>query len=129
MDMEEWEIQQLERCGFFVHYVPLNNNNANIHTHGISELFSHLDLQIVLPIRPETATGILHTIVDQIKNGYRFEKEGCYDTVIHDFPVHLVKRKEMDREVMRIILPDEHGRFYPDIEQDNIYSYQHKVII
>ncbi|MFV1010082.1 DUF4262 domain-containing protein [Bacillus cereus] len=112
MDEETWEKEMLQEHGWHTHCILAEDNDgthANYHTHGLVETYNHRDLQIVLNIDPEVAQDIFYTIIEEIKHGERFEQGIEYNSIIEGFPIIMKTFKEMNREVLRILLPDERG--------------------
>lgn len=109
---KEWEAAKMAEYGWVVHFVKDEDSptGLNIHTHGLQESFDHPDLQVVLPIPTNIIQPILHTIVDRIKAGERFSDGETIENVISNgLSVKMVNAKESDREVLRVIFPDQLG--------------------
>lgn len=116
--------QDIVTYGFHIHYVfgvvakrtPKGPEIrlANIHTHGLTETFGHNDLQIVFPLEPEVASGILHTIVDTIQKGKKYKNGETVEEILKKgYKIRLQRFTEGDRKVLRIILPDKEGNLNP----------------
>ena len=121
------EMELLKKYGFVIHSVfPGSEEDVmwSHHTHGIKESFNHMDLEIVLPVDPSLAGSILHGMVDLIKEGESFENKLTSDKVISNFDVQLVKVNDGDRDLIRIILPDENGKFPSDKDCADVYKNQ-----
>lgn len=87
---------------------PSTPYGMNIHTHGLTEAFGHLDLQIVHPRVGDMAYAILTDAVRLIKDGQKFVKDGIYDNLLADnVCVKFIGVEEAGRKVLRIIFPDE----------------------
>jgi hypothetical protein len=106
----------IEKHGYHVHCVfdikkKLKNGEMveimNIHTHGITETWKHPELQIIIPLHQSVIEGILQNIVSKIKIGEKLVEGLFYDDIIGNFPVKFLKKPEG----MRLILPDEAGKF------------------
>ena len=56
-----WEIDCMERFGWYVHYVTDAPSGADVHTHGLRESFDHPDLQLLVrlpcPVAIEVKPG------------------------------------------------------------------------
>lgn len=122
--MGKWENKQVGKHGFYIHYVPHNKKAVNIHTHGLDATYQHPDLQIVLPLQKEVAATILQDVVEMVKEGVSFEKEGIYTNILDNCPVYLTKAVEGGRKIMRLIFPDATGDFHKNSNNDTIYSSQ-----
>lgn len=124
----EWENKAIAERGFYVHYVSADSSsptNFNAHTHGLQAFGDHLDFQLVVPLPPDTAHGIICTLVERVKSGERFVSGQNIDEVIQGFEIKLIEASEDDRRVLRIILPDPKGKLEPN-EIDEKYSVQYK---
>ncbi|WCF11554.1 DUF4262 domain-containing protein (plasmid) [Paenibacillus thiaminolyticus] len=108
--LTEWEKDNIEKYGFYIHIVP-GTTQCNYHTHGLVESFEHRDLQIVLPIDPQLAGALFHSIVNEIKNGKKFEEGVDYFGLVADpkMPTAFKKVKETGRTVLRMLIPDRNG--------------------
>ena len=106
-------------------YQGLPDGIRNFHTHGLWSNYGHLDLQIVIAMKPEIASALLNTMGERIKNGERFRfgdiipDLGLMDTRVQEF-------METGRSVLRLIIPDPKGRFLDDIGCEEPYRYQMK---
>lgn len=103
----QWSKDMLDKYGFFIHFV-IDGEHANIHTHGLDENFHHPDLQIALNIPQQSACGLLHAIVDQIRKGKSFETGRDYDEIA-TLPTRFIRAEECGRTVLRLIIPDRAG--------------------
>jgi hypothetical protein len=119
----------MEKYGWVVHFVFDTNGEldglANIHTHGLLENFNHKDFQIVLPLDSKDSHPLLVGIVNQIKDGRKFEADIATSNVIYNYDVFFKEFKEKDRTVLRLILPDPNGKF-PN-EKDCIDPYNRQL--
>ncbi len=100
----------LDKQGWFYDYEEAESPLANIHTHGLVENLSHTDFQIVLKLDDELIQTLFHSIIENIKGGYTYY-EGRSNKVIEDLEVEFKKFQEDGREVLRLIIPDQDGRF------------------
>ncbi|OOR21500.1 DUF4262 domain-containing protein [Bacillus cereus] len=121
--MDSWEKEMLQEHGWYMHAVLAEDYDeiyANYHTHGLTHKYNHQDLQIILNIDPEVAHDIFYTVVEEIKYGKKFEEGIEYYNIIENNPVIMKSFKEMNREVLRILLPDERGVLptHPDCSED-----------
>ena len=127
--MKEKEQRMMNEHGWIVHYVfeteeDSLNGLANIHTHGLAENFGHPDIQLVLPIAPETIHPVLHGIVHDIKNGKVFHANERSSEVLQGMDVYFAPYTEHDREVLRLMLPDPNGRLPFEEGCEEIYARQ-----
>lgn len=110
-----------------VHYVPLENGLANVHTHGVEENYGHPDLQIVLPLEPNLATAVLNGIVDTYINTGNKLVDGEFNPhLIQDAVAKTVLQEETGRTVFRIILPDPNAKFPEDEGCQTPYNRQYE---
>lgn len=122
-----WEKKMLKKFGWYMDVIlaeEYDDIHANYHTHGIKENFQHLDFQIVLDIDPEIANDIFFTLVDEVKKGTRYEEGKIYTGIITDLNIAFKQYKEMNRDVLRVLLPDEDGKLPIESECDNYYKHQ-----
>lgn len=103
-----------------IHYIPDETDVPsviNAHTHGISEHYDHMDLQMVIG-SPNEVTTILNNFGERIRDGERF-KDGDVANILtigHGCTSILMKEfKECGRPVLRLVVADPCGRF-PDDE-------------
>jgi hypothetical protein len=116
--LRAWQDRQMATVGWYAHYVyqdPAIPAGANCHTHGLEETFGHPDFQLVIPLHPRVARGILNELVEGVKSGRRFEP-GLHTGVIRNISVLIAGTIEGGRQVLRIILPDRHGQIGPSAE-------------
>ena len=120
--------KMMEEHGWMAHFVIDDKdfpNGTNYHTHGLDSSFSHPDLQICLPIRPEVAHGLFETAVNNIKNGASYEPGKEYGNILKDdFKIKFIEVVVDDHKLLRMVLPDENGKYEAPFyrEQLNISS-------
>ncbi|KIL45510.1 DUF4262 domain-containing protein [Jeotgalibacillus soli] len=127
MENEQWEKQMLEEYGWYMDAIyaeEYDEIHANYHTHGVQEKFNHMDFQIVLNIDPEVANGIFFTLTEDIGSGRRFEEGIEYSGIIEDYKVAFKPYREMGRDVLRVLLPDEDGVLPTEESCDEFYKTQ-----
>lgn len=105
----DWTIQCI------MPYPPKSNPfHINYHTIGMEEKYDNLDFQIVLPVDKNTAGLILNYLCHLVKRGYTITEDTIVKGLTDDNnEVYFVKRKEGNREVLRLVFPDNRGK-YPD---------------
>ncbi|MEH6942586.1 DUF4262 domain-containing protein [Bacillus sp. JJ722] len=113
----------LDKQGWFYQYEEVGSI-ANIHTHGLAENLNHFDLQIVLKLDEELVQMLFNTIIENIAEGYKY-REGRSNQVIDGIEVEFKVFEEDDRKVLRLILPDEEGRFPNDEGCQEPYNKQY----
>ncbi|MNS48792.1 hypothetical protein D3C71_1358880 [compost metagenome] len=123
----DFERENMRKHGWYVHYVPEDNYGAgaNVHTHGLPESFSHLDIQCTLPVRQDIIHTIFIELAERIKRGETFVVNQQYDDIIHHFCVEFIPAVENDRTVLRLVLPDKEGRLPSDPACDPYYKRQY----
>ncbi|MEI2467797.1 ribonuclease E inhibitor RraB [Niallia taxi] len=123
----EWENKMLKQFGWYMDVIlaeEYDDIHANYHTHGVEENFSHQDFQIVLDMDPEIANDVFFTLVDEVKKGRRFKEGKVYTNIITDFNIAFKQYKEMNRKVLRVLLPDENGKLPIESDCDEYYKHQ-----
>jgi len=107
----EREREIIEKHGWLIHFVtePDGLGLVNVHTHNIDNFLGHPDFQIVYPLEPNVAGGILHGLVDKIKEGSKFKEGDEANGILKGMPVGFMAVKEGNRFVLRVILPDTDG--------------------
>ena len=117
----------MEKYGWYCHNVAEGAKTPTgfcIHTHGMQESFNHPDLQIILPLQPETAHGVLVSAVNLAKESGLTPGEK-YEKVLKNFSVKAMWAREGDRPVIRIILPDKHNHLEKeDLDEDYAQQYE-----
>ncbi|MFJ8258624.1 DUF4262 domain-containing protein [Peribacillus asahii] len=127
MENEQWEQQMLAEYGWYMDAIfaeEYDEIHANYHTHGVQENFNHMDFQIVLNMDPEVANDIFFTLIDDINKGKRFEEGKEYSDILEGFKVTFKQYREMGRDVLRVLLPDEDGIFPTEENCDEYYKTQ-----
>lgn len=103
----------MRRFGWFSSFIPddpTSPTGFNMHTRGFEESWGHPDIQIVVPLPPEVAQGILNRVAVLVKGGEIFEPDHEYKEILLDYTVRFAWAREGDRRVLRIILPDAENR-------------------
>ena len=98
------------------------------YSHGIEENLNHLDLQLVLPISMDHASAIINAIGLLIQEGRVFEPDVTYtDVLAKDVPMKFVQVKDNlnNRQLLRIVLPDENFKFPEDKGCMALYNLQY----
>jgi len=114
--------QGFEKFGWFAHCVPAGDNTPcggyNYHTHGMEASYNHPNIQIVLPLRMETAHHIVGDIIDKIKAGERFEPNKEYANIVGGgYMVRFIEAMECGRKVLRLLIPDKNGKYEGDFAE------------
>ena len=130
-----------DKCSWIVHYNTNETNNragvpedkwypkflCNTHTHGLSA-FHHRDFQLVLDIGPSSAAFLLNTLAARVRDGEVFKDGELVAGVYADCEVKLAIAKEGNREVFRVLIPDESNRYPGDEGCEYPYSDQDRVL-
>ena len=114
----------IEKYGWASHYVPLDENHINYHTHGVLENYNQYDLQIVLPISMGNAHGIASTIIEDMKKGVKFYEDIKYVGYLHGYYIKFRLFSECDRPVLRVLFPDKNGVMPDQKECEEGFKYQ-----
>ena len=127
-EMKEWEKEMMKKHGWFIHFVfdDATPFNTNIHTHGLVVTYKHKDVQICAPLSAETAQAILAGLVRRIKAGEKFSAGDKVYELIGNYAVTFIEAKEHDREVLRIIFPDQAG-VLNRAEMDEVWVAQYNI--
>lgn len=99
-----------ELVAHFVFDHPETPWGVEAHTHGVLESFGHPDFQIVSRLPPGAACEILGNLVESVEAGRRFAAGETAAKIIRGLDVGFAEATEGDREVLRVILPDQRGR-------------------
>jgi hypothetical protein len=128
------EQECLDRDGWYAHLINGDHSiptHTNYHTHGLFETYSHLDLQLVIPLDLRTINHVFCEIISRIKEGNVYKDGDIAENVVNNYSVKFVQVTEGDRQVLRIIIPDHRNNFdrdtiegtlrvqYDDIEEDH----------
>lgn len=114
-----------------IHYVPDATDVpsvVNAHTHGISEHYGHMDLQMVIGT-PDEVAFVLNYFGRKIRDGEHFKDGDIVNVPIkcHSSMTILMKEfKECGRPVLRLVVADGYGKF-PD-DEDCFRSYKLQLI-
>lgn len=114
-NMHAWEDEMMAKHGWYAHFVTDEDDQSptgyNAHTHGL-EAKGHLNFQVVMPVRPEVAHGVMGTLARRVMDGERFEAGQEVSEVIQPgYTIKLMLARECDRDVLRVIFPDADKRF------------------
>lgn len=89
-------------------------NFCNIHSHGM-EVYNHKNFQVVLDVGDEIACYIINSLCERVREGHtQGVSMGSGDVITgiySQFPLKLVQASEGGRSVLRVLLPDDEGRF------------------
>lgn len=96
---------------------------CNAHTHGM-EKYNHLDFQLVLHISSEEIMYILNELGLRVQAGEKFKNGDMVSGIFLDCDVRLMEVTEMDRKVLRVIIPDSKNRFPENPDCDYPYNQQ-----
>jgi Domain of unknown function (DUF4262) len=114
-EYREWERSNLLKHGWIVHFIAEGAETPtgfDAHTHGLQENYNHPDFQIVIPLPQKVGHTLMITLADRVKAGERFQAGQKVAEVIHGAGglVKLIDATECGRPVLRVILPDPHGK-------------------
>jgi hypothetical protein len=108
------EADAIKKVGWYMHYVFDEDEcpyGVNIHTHGITENFKHLDLQLCMRVSQEVAHGILWSAFHVIESGIKLEPGKEYNNILNGYKVKAILAREADRDVIRLVLPAKDGTY------------------
>ena len=125
-----------DKCSWILHYITNETSKkdggagsdfppylCNAHTHGLAA-FNHKDFQLVLDIGPGSTGYLLNGLAERVRNGESFSDGELVEGVYSDCQVKLAIATEGNREVFRVLIPDEEGRFPGDEGCNFPYSEQ-----
>lgn len=131
----------LEKFGFYMHIVPRKEDvevltpdgimlvtQFDVHTHGLVENFQHPDLQVFAPgLDPQVAANIIKGMVDDIKEGKKYEDGNEYDTVLKGgLNIKIAAAMDGDRPVLRVLLPNHTGLLQGDFYDHQVEDINNK---
>lgn len=117
--------RMIDEYGWAAHYVPLDKEHINYHTHGVMENFGHPDFQIVIPLSQHTAHGIMNSLIADIKKGKVFVSGNEYDGFLNGgFKLRMETFTECGRPVLRVLFPDMTHKMPHDPECDPSFKKQ-----
>jgi hypothetical protein len=111
------QAQMIEKHGWCSHIVqddPQSPTRFNYHTHGFPDHLGIPDVQVVCPVLPEIIHNIVHSLADQVKEGRQIELGRREDRLVRNLDVLFVEATEGERQVWRMILPDQDNRLLRD---------------
>lgn len=116
----------MKKPDWIIHLVCIESPAGFIdaHTHGMREKYNHLEFQMVLPVSPETIGKILNLLGDRVRNGDCFHDGEMVSDILVGYDVKLRKMVENGEELLRVMLPDEKGRFPGDVGCEPMFSVQ-----
>jgi Domain of unknown function (DUF4262) len=109
---DEHHRENMARYGWYANYVPNHPESptgVSTHTYGLDESWHHPNIQIVVPMPPKMAHGILIQLAEMVASGRKFEPGVKYDDIMEDLPVMFAWADESGRRVLRAILADKEG--------------------
>lgn len=118
---DKMQKEAIDKFGWTAHYVvddPDCPYGVNAHTHNVYESFGHKDFQICFNIKPELINTLFFNLVNDVKSGKKYESGKKYDGVLNNYQVEFLDAKECGRDVLRLLIPDENGKY------EGMYSEQ-----
>ena len=101
---------------------------CNAHTHGLDK-YGHLDFQIVLAMNPQIVGFILNDMGLRVQAGEKFKSGDVLSDVLADnYEVRLIEVEEVNRKVLRILIPDKNHHFPGDTDCQYLYNRQKEFI-
>ena len=98
----------------------------NSHTHGLNQIYNHLDFQIVLWLETELIGYALNTMGNRVRNGEKFKDGDIITDLFEGLSVRLDEVEETDRRVLRIVIPDSNHKMPEDNECNPYFKGQLK---
>ena len=119
----KWQDECIQKYGFYMHAVK-HGQYVNYHTHGFVDSWQHPDMQMVIPVDAEFAKALFWDFAREIKAGKKYQVGDILDGFIEDHNIRLTEAKECGRAVLRVIFPDQNGKFPGDPDCDAKYERQ-----
>jgi len=116
----------MKKPDWIIHFIPDASAIefiANSHTHGM-ERYGHIDFQVVLRVDNKEIGRLLNTLGMRVRDGERFAHGDMVKGLYQDCDVRLDSVKETGRQVLRLIIPDQHNRFPEDPMCELPYKHQ-----
>lgn len=111
----------MQEHGFLIDFVfpceDSENQDWDIHTHGLVENFSHPEIQICIGLPQEIAMPIIHSIVSRIKAGEKFTHGQVDWEIAKDYPTYFIRVNE---NMVRLIVSDRSAQY---LEEDVVGVY------
>ena len=101
----------------FLHYI------CNAHTHGLNK-YNHPEFQLVLDMGMEEGMRILNTLGLRVKAGERFKAGDLVKGIYVDCDVRLEEFNDVNKKVLRVIIPDKNNYFPEDERCIDVYLLQ-----
>ncbi|MCD8084593.1 MAG: DUF4262 domain-containing protein [Clostridiales bacterium] len=126
----EWMIhyiangQPCECCGK-VEY-PFVDYICDAHTNGLTRLYGHPELRVILDIGTEDICSVLNYMGSQVRKGVCFSPGDQVSGVFSDCDIRIadINEGEGTEHALRVIIPDMDNRFPDDPECSLPYSLQ-----
>lgn len=83
---------------------------CNAHTHGL-EKYGHMDFQVVLALPPKEISYILNTLSQKVQAGEQFKAGDYVSGIFLDCNIRLDEYEETDRQILRVVIPDQNNHF------------------
>jgi len=115
------EKKLIKKHNYIIHY---HKHQADIHTHGITELEQHPELEIRFPLPEDVCQHIFAQVYLLIKDGKRFNDNDYINGII-SLPLKVVHRTGSDNNpTLRILIPDPKHLFPGDLDCTAEYQQQ-----
>lgn len=98
------------------------------YTIGLEKHFNHPDIQITLPLDQQMCGQLINTVAGYVKDGRQFTPGILYHDILqHSVPVKFItiKDNKQQRELLRMIFPDENMKFPEDSACNPFYQLQY----
>ena len=130
---KQWAADMMKKYGYYVHGVIFDDTEyMDYHTHGLIETFKVPELQIIMPIPSKKASMLFQSVISNIELWNHSTFTDIYNRKIwlelpddEQLPIILNWNIAMFGDlIVRIILPDTHGRFDDDPNCESLYAGQ-----
>lgn len=93
-------------------------------THGLEELYGHMEFELVISMPAAYAAQILNLFGERVRDEAVFEDREVVEGILKRFPVHLKRMSSYEKTRLRVIVPDANGRWPEDEGCEPPYSLQ-----
>ena len=93
-------------------------------THGLEELYNHLDFELVVSMPEQYACQILNMLGARVQSGEVFSDGQTLNDVLQHYPVKIKRMDSYGADKLRIIVPDRNGLWPEDAGCEYPYSLQ-----
>lgn len=101
---------------------PFLNGICHSFTKGLKAHYGHPEFELVIDLEPRQIMGILNNLGYMVRDGRKFHDGETVDGVCASIPIKLIKSP--DSAKLRVIFPDEQGRWPEDEDCEEFFKLQ-----